>query len=249
LAKKTALEKPLVIFKGGITTGGARASQSHTAALAGSTRIWRGLCRQSGIIQTSSKEELIMTLSALKHLPLPKGNRIALFGGAGGGSVTMTDVIESRGLIVPSLSETSISDLEKTMPLEGHSVKNPIDMVPALFNREMFMKIMTMLDAEDNIDAVFFYVFTPGPVTGRLMESGRKGVEAFVRQVIEGVKTIKKPFYFILERDEDGERDSLLKELRGRILDVNIPVFQTLDLAAGAAFNMLQYKRFLCSHN
>ena len=245
MAKTYSRRKPMVIFKGGVTTGGARASQSHTAALAGSPAIWKGLCRQAGVIPATSKEELITTISALHRLPLPRGNRAALFGGAGGGSVTMTDVIENHGLQVPQLSDRSIADLEGSMPLEGHSVKNPIDMVPALFNREMFMQIMRLLDQEDHIDAIIFYVFTPGPVTGRLMSSRRHGVEGFASQIIEGVEAISKPFYFVLERDDDMTRDAFLNDLRDRMHEANIPTFQSLDLAAKAVYNMFQYHQFL----
>ncbi|MBU4317935.1 MAG: acetate--CoA ligase family protein [Proteobacteria bacterium] len=245
LAQKTTPRKPMVIFKGGMTDGGARASKSHTSSLAGSPEIWKGLCRQTGIIPVFSKEELITTLSALKHLPLPKGNRVALFGGAGGGSVTMTDLMETHGLRVPQLSEKAIEDMESTMPIEGHSVKNPIDMVPALFDRDMFMKILSILDAEEEIDAVFYYIFSPGPVTGRLANSGHRGLDMLSRIIIEGVKSIRKPFYFVVERDENRQRDGVMGELRTRIQEAGIPAFPSLDLAARAAMNMCRYQEFL----
>ena len=245
LARKTTAKKPLVIYKGGMTEGGARASQSHTSSLAGSPEVWKGVCRQSGIMAVNSKEELVTTLAAVKNLPLPKGNRVALFGGAGGGSVTMTDLLESYGLTVPSLSETAIFAMEANMPIEGHSVKNPIDMVPALFNRDMFIQIMSVLDAEEQIDAVFYYIFSPGPVTGRLMNAGYKGLDMLSRIIIEGAKSIKKPFYCVMERDENPQRDLMIGELRTRIKDADIPTFSSLDLAARAAENMWQYQQYL----
>jgi acyl-CoA synthetase (NDP forming) len=245
LAKETTLRKPMVIFKGGMTDGGARASKSHTSSLAGSPEIWKGLCSQTGIIPVFSKEELITTISALKYMPLPKGNRVALFGGAGGGSVTMTDLMETCGLRVPQLSEKAIEDMESTMPIEGHSVRNPIDMVPALFDRDMFMRIMSILDAEEEIDAVFYYIFSPGPVTGRLTNSGHRGLDRLSRIIIEGVKSIHKPFYFVVERDENRQRDLVMGELKTRILDAGIPAFANLDLAARAAVNMCRYQQYL----
>ena len=245
LAGRISHQKPLVIYKGGVTAGGSRATMSHTASLAGSPEIWSGLCRQSGIIPVNSKEELITTVSAFRRMPLPKGNRVALFGGAGGGSVTMTDLLEIRGLAVPSLSELAVQDMESTMPIEGHSVKNPIDMVPALFDRGMFMKIMSILEAEEQIDAVFLYIFSPGPVTGRLGNSGHSGLDMFSRIVIEGAKSIRKPFYCVLERDENRERDLLLGQLKGRLQEAGIPTFPSLDLGARAAMNMYRYQQFL----
>ena len=45
LAKKITPKKPLVVWKGGRTEGGSRAVSSHTASIAGSTEIWKALCR------------------------------------------------------------------------------------------------------------------------------------------------------------------------------------------------------------
>ncbi|MBW1709811.1 MAG: hypothetical protein JRJ73_07990, partial [Deltaproteobacteria bacterium] len=128
-AKSITREKPIVAWKGGETEGGSRATQSHTGSLAGSYKIWRALCRQSGIIPVISMEELLTTLAALQKLPLPQGTNVAILGGAGGGSVTMTDAAEREGLKVPHLSEKTIRALEEFVPLQGSSVKNPLDMM------------------------------------------------------------------------------------------------------------------------
>ncbi|MBW2092249.1 MAG: CoA-binding protein, partial [Deltaproteobacteria bacterium] len=85
-AKKITRKRPLVVWKGGQTEGGSRATQSHTAAIAGSHKIWQALCRQTGIISVDSMEELIFTISALQRVDLPEGTNVAILGGAGGGS-------------------------------------------------------------------------------------------------------------------------------------------------------------------
>jgi acyl-CoA synthetase (NDP forming) len=50
ILRKAAEKKPVILLKGGITEGGARAALSHTGSLAGSEVIWRSLCNQLGVI-------------------------------------------------------------------------------------------------------------------------------------------------------------------------------------------------------
>ncbi|MBW2091434.1 MAG: CoA-binding protein, partial [Deltaproteobacteria bacterium] len=44
-ARRITRKKPFVVWKGGQTEGGARATRSHTASIAGSQKIWKALCR------------------------------------------------------------------------------------------------------------------------------------------------------------------------------------------------------------
>ncbi|MBW2623499.1 MAG: CoA-binding protein, partial [Deltaproteobacteria bacterium] len=51
VARETTRTKPVLIYKGGSTDTGARATQSHTASIAGSDQIFDSMCRQAGIIR------------------------------------------------------------------------------------------------------------------------------------------------------------------------------------------------------
>ena len=243
-ARKVTGQKTLVVFKGGQTEGGSRATSSHTAAIAGSPRVWRGLCRQAGIIPVESKEEFIHTLSALNGLPLPKSREVIVFGGAGGGSVTMTDMAERTGLKVPLFPKKTIEKMETMMPIAGHSLKNPIDFVPAFFNRDFMMKIISVVKAEPNLGAMIVYIFTPGPVPGNLMNMGAKGVDMFCRNMAEAKEKLGKPMVFVLEKDTDVMRSSLMSDLEKRFREAGLMVFPTFDLAAKALVNLNWYQEF-----
>ena len=54
------------------------------------------LCRQAGIIQAGSLDEMAYIIAALRRLAPVQGRRVAILGGAGGGSVTMTDQAEQE---------------------------------------------------------------------------------------------------------------------------------------------------------
>jgi len=247
-ARRVTRQKPLVVFKGGQTEGGSRATASHTAAIAGSPRIWRGLCRQSGIIPVDSKEEFIHTLSALNGLPLPKSREVVVFGGAGGGSVTMTDMAERTGLKVPPLPKKIVEKMETMMPIAGNSLKNPIDFVPAFFNRDFMKEIISVVKDELNFGAMIVYIFTPGPVPGNLMNMGAKGVDMFCRNMAEAKEQLGKPMAFALERDTDVIRSNLMTDLEKRFREAGLMVFPTFDLAAKALVNLNRYQEYLLTH-
>jgi acyl-CoA synthetase (NDP forming) len=191
------------------------------------------------------QRRIYYTLAALNGLPLPKSREVVIFGGAGGGSVTMTDMAERIGLKVPPLPRESIEKMETVMPLAGHSVKNPIDLVPAFFNRDFMMEIISVVKDEPNLGAMIIYIFTPGPVPGNLMNMGAKGMDGFCRNMAGAKEQLGQPLAFVLERDTDIIRSNLMAELEKRFREIGLMVFPTFDLAAKALVNLSRYQEFL----
>jgi acyl-CoA synthetase (NDP forming) len=66
--RAAAAAKPVVVLKAGRTAAGARSAVSHTAALAGSHRVWSGALRQAGAVQVDTTEEAIDMLVAFAFL-------------------------------------------------------------------------------------------------------------------------------------------------------------------------------------
>ncbi|HXW12450.1 MAG TPA: acetate--CoA ligase family protein, partial [Nitrososphaeraceae archaeon] len=71
-------QKPIVVFKNGRSTRGAKQAASHTGSLGGSFAVISGAFEQTGIISVDSYEELTSALKALTWQPVPKGNKIAM---------------------------------------------------------------------------------------------------------------------------------------------------------------------------
>jgi acyl-CoA synthetase (NDP forming) len=239
-AKKISALKPLVVWKGGQTEGGARATQSHTAAMAGSFHVWQSMCRQAGIIPVNSMEEMIYTISAVKRLSLPRGSNIAVLGGAGGGGVTMTDHAEKAGLHVPHLSEKSIAKLQEVIPLEGSSVRNPLDILPHLRSRENFQKLMELLKEDPHIDALFFALHL-GFI---YRDAGRVGVNYFVRIMTKLQEWLEKPIYLILETFGDAQLFALRREVEETLVAHKTAVFPSFEIAAGVMKRLLDYSEY-----
>ena len=79
-AKKAIHEakKPVVVFKNGRTTRGAKQALSHTGSLGGSYAVVKGALDQAGIISVNSDKELTGSLKALIWQPVPNGSRVAM---------------------------------------------------------------------------------------------------------------------------------------------------------------------------
>ena len=71
-------KKPIVVFKNGRSSRGAKQAASHTGSLGGTYKVVKGAFDQAGIISVDSYEELTGSLKALTWQPVPSGNRVAM---------------------------------------------------------------------------------------------------------------------------------------------------------------------------
>jgi acyl-CoA synthetase (NDP forming) len=247
-AKSVTRKKPLVVWKGGQTEGGGRATMSHTGSIAGSPKIWKALCRQAGVISVNSMEELVGTISALQRVPLPTGTRVAVLGGAGGGSVTMTDAAEHAGLQVPHLSEKTINTLEKFVPISGSSVKNPLDIMGALFGMDESMnmiRLFELLRDDPHIDALVYSQM----VEMFSRRGGRMFLDMIMNMTVKGAKKLEKPMFLVLGRGQSLEGESFRQEALQKYNAAGVATFDSFDIAARVVANLSQYQKFLSDSN
>ncbi|MCP4754040.1 MAG: acetyl-CoA synthetase [Proteobacteria bacterium] len=242
-AKKVTRKKPLVVWKGGQTAGGSRATQSHTAAIAGAPAIWDALCRQTGIIQVHSMAEAVFTISALQRTPLPVSTNVAIMGGAGGGSVTMTDLAEKAGLSVPHLSDETVRSLGEFVPVQGNSVRNPLDVF--LDRDEDYIRLVKLLRDDANIDSLILSFY----VRWVYEDGGRKAVLSQIERTINTKNELKKPIFVVLEKESHLELDAIKKEMAEVLHDNNIATFQSLEIAVRVLKNLNRYHDFLAASN
>lgn len=128
VAERVSKRKPIVVYKAGRTTGGARAALSHTGALAGKNEIYEGILHQLRIIPSPTMELLFPIGHALLERPIMAGRRVAIFTMGGSWGVVLSDSLEEAGLTVPELSAELQKRLKSFGTPERASIKNPIDM-------------------------------------------------------------------------------------------------------------------------
>ncbi|MBI3760064.1 MAG: acetate--CoA ligase family protein [Deltaproteobacteria bacterium] len=126
VAKRVSKKKPVIVLKAGRTAMGARAAQSHTAALAGNDRIYDDVLRQSGVVRAMSLNDMLEFARCLPILPTPKGENILIITGAGGSGVLLSDACVDNGLKLMAMPSDLDAAFRKFIPPFG-AAGNPVD--------------------------------------------------------------------------------------------------------------------------
>jgi acyl-CoA synthetase (NDP forming) len=117
--------KPVVVLKVGRTDEGRQAAMSHTGSLAGADEVYDEVFRQYGAYRANTVEEFIDVVYGCSKLPLPKGERVAVFTVSGGIGIMLADALTENGLRLPQPPEDVQQRLKDLLPYAG--VNNPID--------------------------------------------------------------------------------------------------------------------------
>jgi acetyltransferase len=127
-AREVALTKPIIVIKGGRTDAAAKASASHTGALAGSDEVLDAAFRRCGILRVNKISELFNMAEVLAKQPRPQGPHLTIITNAGGPGILATDFLISNGGELAELTDETIAQLNSTLP-PFWSHGNPIDIL------------------------------------------------------------------------------------------------------------------------
>ena len=224
-----AARKPVVFLKGGVAGGGARATLSHTGALAGDARVWDALARQLGLITVSSLPEMVDVLVTLQHGFMPAGNRPVLLGTGGGASVLMTDICEREGLSVPPLDDAVRGEFLSVAQRAGNMLTNPIDFSQNMNQLDKLARAMEIISAWDGAD---FTIGFPVPLWASTAVSGK---------VIEIVETMRRacvaagrPLALVVEPDITPAAAGIVLPLVEHCAARGLPVYYSFGAAVRA---------------
>lgn len=233
--KEVSSRKPVVILKGGRTSDGGRAIASHTGSMAIPHSVWEAAVRQSGAISVSDLDEMIDTLKALLFLPQMKGERIGVAGGAGGESIAIADILGEAGLKVPELTRKSYDELSTFFSLVGGGYPNPID-TDVGFNRQYLERVFRILADDPNIDNLILLTRV-----GTFLYSP-KIQESDIEITLKIREYTSKPVLAVMPYVTPEEMKESL-EIMPRFQDHGVPVFPSMNRAAAALKNTLNYHR------
>ena len=195
LLRKTTVQKPVILWKGGFTEAGAQAASSHTGAISTSSEMWETAAKQTGSILVRDNIEfwnMIKTLDIIFPNKLPRGRNVGIITPGGGISVNSTDTFDFHGLSVPQLTKNTQEKLSKILPGVNTNIKNPIDLGFSGFFIEIFINVLKELVKDDNIDIIVLPLWPDHYY--RFM----------VKKFIKVEKQSNKPFIYVFPNASDS---------------------------------------------
>lgn len=179
IGREVAQKKPVLIIKGG-TGGGAEATLSHTASLAGSHEAFKACCEQAGfyLVEELTEDPKIMVnvLSILTSQPKTASSRIAVVSVGGGAGILIADQVTEEGMslaeFAPETRKRMKALIEKNLKPEqqGHREtilrnvgNNPIDLLGNC-NDERLLESIRIIDKDPNTDVIVAAIYLQVPL-------------------------------------------------------------------------------------
>ncbi|MGK2966267.1 MAG: CoA-binding protein [Tepidiformaceae bacterium] len=235
--KAAAARKPVVIWKGGQTDAGARATMSHTGSLAVPHAVWEGIMKQLGVIVTNTVDETTDVMKVLLQARKPVGPRFALMAQTGGQSVAITDAFGKAGLQIPRFTDETYADFGTYFNIVGGSYQNPLDMGGTVIgNMETLDRIFRTLDADANVDGMCMELATWGGA--RQWKEKPEMLEAMIDTIATHSQRSQKPFLVILH---PAHQEEFIASVRPKFTAKGIPTFPSFDRAAQAVARAVNY--------
>jgi acyl-CoA synthetase (NDP forming) len=251
LLKKVAVQKPVVILKGGTTARGAKSCLSHTGAIAGNADIYNAAFKQTGAIVVKDSIEfydIAHFLSMLFPDHLPKGNKLCALVPGGGASVEISDLFTEAGAEFPDLSEPTQKKLRNLLQDVNTSFSNPIDTGAYGILPDFFLQTIKFIMTEKNVDLI-----VPILQVSRIQRLGtsyRTFAGSFARSLMRIVQKSSKPI--ILINKVDRELEDIIREnnkLKEILYEAKIPHIPSIPRLTNALSYLLQYSKFYFKKN
>jgi acyl-CoA synthetase (NDP forming) len=148
--------KPIVALKVGRSENARQAMLAHTGSLAGAPEIADAVLRQAGIVQVTSLNEMVDTLTLLAAARAHRGPRARVFvlSGLGGECGHVADAAARVGLDLPPLAPASVAALARFMP-DFANPRNPLDGTGAMYeDASLFPRMLEVLLGDAGIDVL-----------------------------------------------------------------------------------------------
>jgi len=235
--REACKRKPVVVWKGGQTEAGARATMSHTGSLAAPQAVWDGMMKQCGAITTNNLDETMDVMQLLTKAAPPKGSRMALLAQTGGQSVSITDAFSKAGMQIPRFSDETYARLGEFFNIVGGSYQNPLDMAGTIQGKtETLERILRIIEEDPNVDGMAMEL--SAMFAARQWRKDPKSLDATLDAIKAHNERSPKPLAVILHPAHEAE---YIASIQAKFHERQIPVFQSFERAAAAMHRVLAY--------
>jgi acetyltransferase len=155
--------KPVIALKVGRHAAGAEASMSHTGALVGSDETFSAALSRSGVLRVETIGQLFAAAKALSSLHYRGASeRLVIITNGGGPGVMAADRATDQGIELTSLSEETLTALNKVLP-DVWSHGNPVDIIGDA-PPERYQQALDICLADPGVDGAIV-ILTPQAMT------------------------------------------------------------------------------------
>ena len=250
-------KKPVILWRAGFGEATKKAILSHTGGLAGDNRIWQAVCKQTGCCLVENSTELAALASAFKLIHLPDSRNVGLIGIGGGSTIEAADALEKYNLKIPRLTDKTIKKMKRFLADVNTSLVNPIDLGGEGSLPHIYFRTILALDKDPNISAI---VFVKDPerfskLSSHVIESlGLSGQKfdlnkEFIKYINKAKRICKKPIVCVMIKISEGfESYKSRYKFKLKLLNRNVPVFESVDLAGKVLNHLNNYREFLQKH-
>jgi acyl-CoA synthetase (NDP forming) len=249
--QRTAREKPVVVWRGGLTPEGVRAAGSHTGSLAGSLEVWEAMVRQAGGIRVASLEEMLDTLEAFHFLKGQEDLRVGYVCSGGGYSVAASDACYLAGLSLPHMSPATESKIASFISPVGTNPSNPVDVFSPFPTAESLKGVLEAMAGSGEVGAIVVDRIVLSAELRRLMnfaELLEKEDDPWLPEVPVQIKNdYGMPVIVVLREDGDPRGDLAyekeLARLRAYYHENGVATYPTAERALRALGQVVGYCR------
>jgi len=231
--RRAAGRFPVVVWKGGMTEAGARATFSHTGSLATPAAVWTAMVRQSGAVSVAGLDAMLDAVEMLARGRAMTGSRMGLVAMTGGQSVVITDTFATAGLEIPTLSDSSYDELKGFFNVIGGSYRNPLDaggtIMGGAVNSGNLARILDILDRDPVIDAIVLEIGTG--LRAQRWATHEDELTGLLDRIAEFNRKTAKPFCAILH---PAHVETIVSRAKQLARERGLVVFDSFERSAAA---------------
>jgi acyl-CoA synthetase (NDP forming) len=223
----------VILYRAGRTSEGAKASASHTAAIAGDFVVTRELARNAGVVVADSLEDFedLVRLFVLMGRRRAKENRLGAVSNAGFEAVGIADNLGE--LTLATFAEATLAkvgeELERCRLERIVTLANPLDINP-LMGDEAFAAVAEAVIGDESVD---LGIVGCVPLTGALqtLPPGEGHDEdifnehSVVSRLVRIWNTSEKPWVAVVDSGR------LYGPMARRLEECGVPTFRSVDRA------------------
>ncbi len=232
------ITKPVVVYKAGRTEAGRRATQSHTASIAGEYAVAKAAMKQAGLIVADTMidhGDLIKTFALLSDFNVP-GNRVAVIANAGYEKTLAADHLGD--LQLAEFNADTRGALQRILP----SVVLPdplLDLTP-MADDAVFEGCVETVLASDTVDALLISIVPQSALIHTTDAEIENNPDNIAARIIRLVHRYKKPT--VVSVNVISRADALYNAFGKAFDSGGVPTFLTANRAMFCLNAFVRYR-------